>query len=71
MGVLAWLVGMAVGLVGFAAASFELEWLTISLIFAFVCFWLVGAICWVGYVVGVFSGRYRGITSKPWREQVW
>jgi hypothetical protein len=22
-------------------------------------------------IVGMFSGRYRGLQSRPWREQVW
>ncbi|MFQ6756997.1 MAG: hypothetical protein D9V46_02180 [Deltaproteobacteria bacterium] len=24
-----------------------------------------------GLVFGMLAGRYRGLTEKPWREQVW
>ena len=69
--VLAGLSGMAVGLVGFGAAWFELRWLALPMMFLFVCCWLVAAISWFGYVFGFLTGRYRNLSSRPWAEQVW
>lgn len=71
VGATAWLLGFIVGLIGFGVATLDLVWLQIPLMAVFALCWLVGVVCWFGYVHGIFSGRYRGITEKPWREQVW
>jgi hypothetical protein len=71
VGVTVWLCGFLAGLLGFGAATLELIWLQIPLMVIFVVCWLVGAICRVGYVHGIFSRRYRNIVEKPWSEQVW
>jgi hypothetical protein len=37
----------------------------------FLVLWAVGFIAGVVYAYGFFSGRYRNLQSRPWREQVW
>jgi hypothetical protein len=69
--VLAWLSGIAVGLIGFVATLYELPWLALPMMVLFVCCWLVGAVSWLGYIVGLLSGRYRNLITRPWSEQTW
>ncbi len=66
--VLAGLVVMAVGLVGFAAAWLGLVLLQkISMALFIVC-WGIAAASWFGFIIGLLSGRYRKLENK---EQVW
>lgn len=69
--VLACLSGMGFGLIAFAAASAELSLLAIPMMIAFSICWLVAAVSFLGYMFGIFSGRYRNLRSRAWTEQVW
>lgn len=69
--ILACLVGLAIGLVGFAAAWAGISWLkSIFMLLFFTC-WLVAAASWFVLMFGMLTGRYRNMQPKEWREQLW
>jgi heme O synthase-like polyprenyltransferase len=65
------LVGMAIGLVGFVAASFELRAVQILAMGLFMVCWTVAAVSWVVFVIRFVTGQYRNIQARAWKEQVW
>ncbi len=68
---LAVLVGLALGLLGAAAAWLNLAFALSVLETLFFACWLVAAISWLGFRLGMSSGRYHNLPARPWREQVW
>ncbi len=71
VGVLAGLVGLAAGLLAFAAAWSDLQALSAIFKVVFVACWAVGVFSWVGFMAGMLTGKYSGIADRPWKEQVW
>ena len=69
--VLACLIGMGVGLLAFGAAWLELSWLALPLFAVFATCWTVAAVSWLGFAFGMLTGRYRNLSSRPWKHQVW
>lgn len=69
--ILAGLIGLAVGLVGFAAAWAGISWLKRAAIFIFVLCWLVSAATWLVFIFGLLTGRYKNIQPREWSEQLW
>ncbi len=69
--ILAGLIGLAVGLVGFAAAWAGISWLKGAAIFIFVLCWLVSAATWLVFIFGLLTGRYKNIQPREWGEQLW
>jgi len=69
--VLAGLSGLAIGIVAFIAAAYEMS-LVKSLLFPvmFLC-WLIVAGSFVGLFIGIATGKYRAMESRPWKDQVW
>jgi hypothetical protein len=59
------------GLLGFGAAWLEMTWLYMFFMAMFFVCWFIFMASWIGVMIGNISGRYRGITEKPWREQIW
>ncbi len=33
--------------------------------------WTVAAIMWLIFAVGLVTGRYKNISEKEWKEQLW
>jgi ABC-type polysaccharide/polyol phosphate export permease len=63
--------GVPILLVAFVAVWFNVPYaFGVFFVLFFTC-WLTCAVCWLGYVSGKLSGKYRNITPRPWREQVW
>jgi len=71
IGVLSGLLGLAFGLLGFTSAYFHIAILPIFFMGCFLICWLSFAVCWVGSIVGLVSGRYRNMQDRAWRDQVW
>lgn len=69
--VLACLTGLGFGLLGFLAAWLELKLIYQVSITLFFVSWTVAATSWLGFAVGLISGRYRNIEHRRWKEQVW
>jgi len=69
--VLAGLCGLGAGLLAFGASWLQLTVLSWFFMAIFFVCWSTFVISWIGFISGLLSGRYRGITEKPWREQVW
>jgi hypothetical protein len=58
-------------LVAFIAAKLNVPYaFEVLFVLLFIC-WFTCAICWLWYVSGKLSGKYRDIIPRPWREQVW
>jgi len=68
---LAGLIGMGAGLLGFLAAWFGLPWLSAPLIIVFFACWGTAAVSWFGFAFGMLTGRYSKLVARPWKEQVW
>jgi hypothetical protein len=69
--VLSGLIGLGSGLLGFAlmwAGAATLAYIAMAL---FVGCWLVMAFFGLLFGVGMLSGAYKDLASKPWREQKW
>jgi hypothetical protein len=62
---------MAVGLLAFCAALLQFGWVMLALMVMFVGLWCVALISWFGFVFGKLTGRYRNLTPRPWKNQVW
>jgi len=69
--ILAGLIGLAVGLVGFAAAWAGINWLKGAAIFIFVLCWIVSAATWLVFIFGLLTGRYKNIQPREWSKQLW
>ena len=50
---------------------FEANWLRLLGMFGFFVCWCVGAVAGAVLAVGNFSGRYRDLRAKDWKDQVW
>ena len=73
-----WVIAICAGLLGLllGAVAFAAAWLEIPIVknlatALFVGCWVIFAVCWLVFIVGQISGRYKGLRSRPWREQVW
>jgi hypothetical protein len=44
--------------------------LEVARILFFAC-WAVAAIMFLIYIPNTWTGKYRNLPSRPWREQVW
>jgi len=62
---------MAIGLVAFVAAFFELRIIQFVAMALFVTCWVIAAVSWVVFAIRFVSGQYRNIEARPWKEQVW
>ena len=71
IGILAGLIGMAVGLVAFLFSWLELRLLVYVCAFIFLCCWVVGAINIILFNFKLFTGKYRDLKSEDWENQVW
>lgn len=69
--VLAGLLGLLFGLVAFAAEWANLGWAAGPCKAAFFVAWLVAAFSGVGFAAGLLSGKYKSLSERPWKEQVW
>ena len=71
VGILAGLVGLAVGFVAFTAAWTGISWLKSIAVFLFALCWLVAATSWFVFIFGLLTGRYRNMQPREWSEQLW
>lgn len=49
----------------------EAHWVRLLGIVGFVMCWYVMAVAGVIAAVGSFSGRYRDLSTKDWKDQIW
>ena len=69
--VVACMTGFGIGVVAFLLA---LNGLPVAMDVArpmFLFCWAVGAAAGVSFLLGLFTGRYRRVEEKPWRDQIW
>jgi CHASE2 domain-containing sensor protein len=71
IGVLAGLAGLGFGVLAFCAAWLGVSILKACFMAAFIACWAIFVVAWFGCLSGFISGRYRGLSDKPWRDQVW
>jgi uncharacterized membrane protein HdeD (DUF308 family) len=69
--VLSGLLGLAIGLLAFAADWAELNVLSALLKALFVLCWIAGAVSWCGFALGMLSGKYKAMQARSWKEQIW
>lgn len=74
-----WVLFICAGLLGLLAFApiiglgifFEANWLFRLGVVGFVACWCLMAVSGVVTAVGGFSGRYRNLEAKDWKDQVW
>jgi len=64
-------VGMPILFVAFVAARLRVPCAFQIFVFLFLICFSTCAVCWLGYLSGKLSGKYKNLTPRPWREQVW
>ena len=74
-----WVVGVSSGLVALLVASpimfiglyIEIKFIeSLGKLIFFAC-WVIFAGSWSIFIVGLLSGKYRGITEQKWDQQRW
>lgn len=63
--------GLGAGGIAIVSTAIKLHWLKYLAFGAFVLCWIVLAFSGLVFMVGLLSGRYRNIASRPWNKQVW
>jgi hypothetical protein len=63
--------GLCSGGIAFLGAWLHFEWLFALGRVLFVLCVACGFVFWFVMITGMVSGRYKNLTAKPWRNQVW
>jgi hypothetical protein len=69
--ILAAMVGIGFGLIALAGAWLKVEALYRVGYALVMSAWLVALVSWISWRNGVASGKYRDLTKRAWRDQVW
>lgn len=59
------------GPVGFLGGLYEVSVLYYIGFSGFAICWLAAAIAMLTFATGMATGKYKNLTSRPWREQIW
>ncbi len=68
---LATLTGLGAGFLAIAGYAFEIESVaTVGKILFLIC-WAIAAIMWLRFVASSAKGKYKNVSDRAWRDQIW